>query len=649
MINFLLKPIKETVSRLLTTEMKEKISGTLTEKQKKRIKQIFKPNPQFENLKNTLYQLNNLGFTEQGLIDLETYTSKTYSHKVRMVALWELATWYANQASAASAEKALFYLGHIEINNRDTVKKRRKSILQAECLSMIGKSSEAEKLLAQRLKFDQHYDLIYAKSNLKDSMDCKIEQLNQVYKMHKLQLIEPCESDVSTLYDRLHTKVTNPVYEPIRVSIIVPTFNASNYVETAIRSLFNQTWTNIEIIAVDDCSQDDTLAVLNKLKAEDERLIVLQTKKNGGAYIARNYALDVASGDAITINDADDWSHSEKIEKQVRNLFSDRRLVGNYSNQARLTNDLTFFRRGQQGQYVFKNMSSFMFKKDKVLKALGYWDSIRFGADGEFITRIKRVFGEKSIKVLNTPPLSFQRQTEASLTGNSAFGYPGFFMGVRKEYVEAHTYYHQQYSDNLYYKFPQTERPFPVPEPMWPRRENKGEDGFRQFDIVIASDFRLTDHFIREQLNDIRLYKERNLKVGIVQMNRYDIHAQKHINTLVREELDGDSTQMICFGEKVACDRLIIRDPATLDKQQLYIPDIEANNIKVIINHLPNESGQTSYGFDNAVENLDTYFSKQATWYPADQEIRNEILENDYKGINLINLADKNWIALRNE
>src|SRR5699024_11452555 len=99
-----------------------------------------------------------------------------------------------------------------------------------------------------------------------------------------------------------------------------------------------------------------------------------------------------------------------------------------------------------------------------------------------------REFGQKAYVDLKSGPLSLPRQSVSSLTGSSAFGYDGFFMGVRKEYVESLEYHHDR-ADNLYYAYPQVTRPFPVPEPMWPEREEKAE-GWRYFDVVLAGDFR---------------------------------------------------------------------------------------------------------------------------------------------------------------
>lgn len=59
------------------------------------------------------------------------------------------------------------------------------------------------------------------------------------------------------------------------------------------------------------------------------------------------------------------------------------KLAANMSQQARATSELLFHRRGNPGHYVFDNMSSLMFRREPVLQKLGYWDSVRFGADSE--------------------------------------------------------------------------------------------------------------------------------------------------------------------------------------------------------------------------------------------------------------------------
>src|SRR5699024_1123251 len=188
---------------------------------------------------------------------------------------------------------------------------------------------------------------------------------------------------------------------------------------------------------------------------------------------ARNIGLSHASGNLVTINDADDWSHQRKIEIQMKYLLLHEDVITNTSQLSRVTENLFAYRRGTRGTYIFSNMSSLLFRKKQVMEKLGYWDSVRFAADGEFKRRLQRVFGKEAIVDLKTGPLSLALQSEQSLTASSAFGYHGAFIGARKEYVESfQRFYHQ--TDSLYYPYPLKERLFPVPKPMLPTYK-KGE------------------------------------------------------------------------------------------------------------------------------------------------------------------------------
>ena len=97
-----------------------------------------------------------------------------------------------------------------------------------------------------------------------------------------------------------------------KVSIIIPVYNNEKYVEKCIRSVMEQTFRNIEIIIIDDGSQDDSVEILNRLAAEDKR-IVLVHQENGGVAIARNRGLELAKGEYVTFIDGDDYVSKEYI------------------------------------------------------------------------------------------------------------------------------------------------------------------------------------------------------------------------------------------------------------------------------------------------------------------------------------------------
>ncbi len=98
------------------------------------------------------------------------------------------------------------------------------------------------------------------------------------------------------------------------VSVIVPAYNVEPYLKHAIDSALRQTISNIEVIVVDDASKDGTLQVARACAAEDARVKVIASPVNGGAAVARNRALDAATGDWIAILDSDDWYSPTRLE-----------------------------------------------------------------------------------------------------------------------------------------------------------------------------------------------------------------------------------------------------------------------------------------------------------------------------------------------
>lgn len=99
------------------------------------------------------------------------------------------------------------------------------------------------------------------------------------------------------------------------VSVIIPCYNVSDYVEKAVSSILGQTYTNLEIIIVDDASTDDTLLKVKAFK--DKRIRILEFQENTKKIEAVNAALKLSTGDLITFQDADDWSEPDRLAKQV--------------------------------------------------------------------------------------------------------------------------------------------------------------------------------------------------------------------------------------------------------------------------------------------------------------------------------------------
>ncbi len=101
------------------------------------------------------------------------------------------------------------------------------------------------------------------------------------------------------------------------ISVIMACHNAGPYVGEAIKSVVDQTFTDLELIFVDDNSSDDSLAIAKLLAQSDERIKVFSSRTNLGAGAARNLAIEKSTGEWLAVLDADDVFIKDKLEKQV--------------------------------------------------------------------------------------------------------------------------------------------------------------------------------------------------------------------------------------------------------------------------------------------------------------------------------------------
>lgn len=111
------------------------------------------------------------------------------------------------------------------------------------------------------------------------------------------------------------------VTEPL-VSIVTPVYNAENFVLDTINSVLSQKYNNWELIFVDDFSDDDSVNIIINAQKKDERIKLLQLKRNSGAAIARNEGVKLANGRYLAFLDADDTWFESKINEQVNFMKS---------------------------------------------------------------------------------------------------------------------------------------------------------------------------------------------------------------------------------------------------------------------------------------------------------------------------------------
>ena len=100
-----------------------------------------------------------------------------------------------------------------------------------------------------------------------------------------------------------------------KISVIIPVYNVEKYLSECLDSIVNQTFKDIEVICVNDCSTDNSLSILKEYASKDKRIKIISISSNRGCGYARKIALREASGEYILLCDSDDkYSYNEAFE-----------------------------------------------------------------------------------------------------------------------------------------------------------------------------------------------------------------------------------------------------------------------------------------------------------------------------------------------
>ena len=100
----------------------------------------------------------------------------------------------------------------------------------------------------------------------------------------------------------------------MKVSVITPMYNCEKFISETIESVLNQTYTNWEMIIIDDCSTDKSKQIVKQYIERDKRIRLIALNENSGAAVARNKGIEVSSGRFIAFLDGDDLWESNKLE-----------------------------------------------------------------------------------------------------------------------------------------------------------------------------------------------------------------------------------------------------------------------------------------------------------------------------------------------
>lgn len=544
------------------------------------------------------------GFSGPARRDLAALVDMTAPEKsgATAQAAFELARWHMVRQDWHAA---LARFKEVRQHDKVLFETRECELLYMETRLALHDLAETEAIINRTHRVDADNVLLMLRSNILLYSGVaghqRLDLMNTIYRRAGLSEIALTDPDGPFVFANLGFRSPDAgTVEGPKVSILMPVYNGGPHLEMAIRSLLTQTWRNIEIVAVDDCSQDDSWQRLERLAATDSRLCIHRSPVNHGAYPSRNMALGMATGEFITVHDSDDWSHPQMIEMQMRGL-SDGASRGagrkaTCSIMARVTDRMKFNLRPQTAtpSLLQRSFPSLMIRRAD-LAVLGEWDTVSAAADSELIQRIMATWGgDAVVDVLPDVPLSFFLTHEASLTQAKGTSLNSLTFGIRQDYARMALQWRERQMRGaegdplppLVMQRTGPKHPFPIPMGLapksWPRN--------RDYDLVIISDLAQSQgqagDTLRHTTAHIRAATALGLRIGLVHWPRYDLPlaeiAGDYLDMCYRE-----GTDLLVPEDAVSARLVLILHPHSLTEALDALPAIQAGQVVVLADTPP--------------------------------------------------------------
>lgn len=421
-------------------------------------------------------------------------------------------------------------------------------------------------------------------------------------------------SDGPGAFDRLLAPRDASVIKGPLVTVVITTWCPGTEFISAFRSITSQTWQNLEILVIDDCSPAEYHDFTASVVAEDARARLIRMSTNGGTYLARNRGLKEASGEIFAVHDSDDWAHPERIERQIRVLQQNPRLISTSSRALRLDDNLTFCLPGVSASR--ENASSLMFWRQKAVDGVGYYDPSRKGADTEYAVRLNRHFGESSHQLLKEH-LACIRLTFGSLSREEFK--PGWRHPSRAAYRRGYLWWHQRASFRrgaLVNHGSLRARCFPDPIPFMPDRDSARAQARRSWDVVYMLDAREGAKLPGGALDELVALAEAGLAVAVM-------HVESLLHPFVKEfETFADEIQELIMrgriGEVLPTDSvniatLVIRDASCLQFSDDQPFPFAAQRVLIVPDGMP-RARPHAFDCSDVSQNVTTKLGVKPVW-----------------------------------
>lgn len=433
------------------------------------------------------------------------------------------------------------------------------------------------------------------------------EAFNQEFKANNLESLA-FEANGDSYIDSITCVPERFVDGPL-VTVIVSAFNPGQELITSLKSICNQTWRHLEILVIDDASTEVKFIDLGRTL--DPRIRVIRQHTNLGTYMARNLGMSQSRGEFIATHDSDDWMHPQRIERHVLPMIRSTGIKATISRGIRTTPDLVL---SHLGFSPFRqNASSLTFRRN-LIDEIGYFDTVRKGADSEFDARISSIY-PSSIYLVGLEPLTIIRMGHDSLS-RSEFK-PNWVHPARQAYRSGYSRWHSKSKEMRQTPFLDPENPirkFAAPE----RFTNSIEK--QKYDLIYASSFTNQDErTIDEQYQELLKLIERGFKVGLLQIRPLPMISPlaPHLQDL----LNSGSISLVIYDEQVETDVLLFRKLRPLQVKPFLPFSVIANRSFIVTTEESKTSLEMKKG--NANSYLELYVNPEINFFDSELALNN--------------------------
>jgi len=547
-------------------------------------------------------------------------------------ASWGLALWYG---SVGDYSKVLDHLTMQRLADPRSGRQLAHHILEIDALLKLGRVDDAEVVLrVADPRRETSPQLCFLAANAtalrtdlpqseKDRL--RLDWLNKPLIATGLSPLEIKDSARPLAFDNFTAEAPPyPRSGDAKISVLMPAYDAEDTIAVAIESVLNQTWSNLELIVVDDGSRDGTWEIMQSFAARDPRIQALRHEQNRGAYAARNTALRHATGDLVTVNDADDWLHPERIAVQAVDLLHSGHVL-NTTKLVRVFPDLQIWVK-RDGGMLIQCWHSLMTARD-ALVATGGWDECRMGADDEFYCRLLSRVGAGPRMLFDRTPLCFASARAQSLTRLSDAGIGTVQYGARREYKEAYSYWHRMEtmrSEPDWVLKPEN-RSFPAPHIC-----RSGAARTLDYDILLVSDFVLRGGTTADNINMLQAAADIGLRCACWHWPRLE-HAGNAINPKIRRLLHEGVGESVVSGERVRCPLVIVHHPPLLNAIPDRLVTVETDHCVIVVNQTPmtrTEDGRVAFQVMQVIDNARKVFGVEPVLAPISPVVRRVLQES---------------------